>query len=94
MKDDEKVIISVTTGWCPRLSQGDVWASAVTWKHRLLCGDFLGDFLGGEEGFGESTGGVGAQGAAQGQLTGAWLVGLQVGPDQVSESLHKKRVSV
>lgn len=41
------------------------------------------ELLVGEEGLGLSTGGVGAEGAAEGQLAGARLVGLQVGLDQV-----------
>ncbi|KAF3848742.1 hypothetical protein F7725_015239, partial [Dissostichus mawsoni] len=44
--------------------------------------DSYSERLVGEEGLGLSTGGVGAHGAAEGQLTGAGHVGLQVGVDQ------------
>lgn len=47
----------------------------------------LGQRLAGEEGLGLSTGGVGAQRAAQRQLAGARLLGLEVGVDQVGQSL-------
>lgn len=51
----------------------------------------LGQRLAGEEGLGLSTGGVGAQRAAQRQLAGARLLGLEVGVDQVCQSLRGER---
>lgn len=50
---------------------------------------FLLECLAGEEGLGLSTGGVGAQRATEHQLAGTRLVGLQVGLDEVCQSLHR-----
>lgn len=47
----------------------------------------LSELLAGKEGFRLSAGGVCAERAAQRQLAGARLVGLQVGLDQVCQSL-------
>lgn len=52
---------------------------------------FLSERLAGEEGLGLSTGGVGAQGAAEGQLARTGLVGLKVGLDQVCQSLDRRK---
>lgn len=57
--------------------------------HQNVCLEFLWQLLVGEEGFRLSAGGVGAQRTAQGQLTGTWLVGLQVGLDQVCQGLNE-----
>lgn len=45
------------------------------------------EFLVGEEGLGLLADGVGAQRAAEGQLPGTRLVGLQVGLDQIRQRL-------
>lgn len=52
---------------------------------------FLHELLAGEEGLGLSTGGVGAQRTAEGQLARTNHVGLQVGLDQVCQSLDRRR---
>lgn len=52
---------------------------------------FLQELLAGEEGLGLSTGGVGAQRTAEGQLARTNHVGLQVGLDQVCQSLDRRR---
>lgn len=50
----------------------------------------LRELLAGKEGLGLSTGGVGAQWTAEGQLAGTDHVGLQVGLDQVCQSLDRR----
>lgn len=52
------------------------------------------DFLCGEEGLGLSAGGVGAEGASEGELAGARLVGAQVRLDQLGQRLHEERISI
>lgn len=52
---------------------------------------FLQELLAGKEGLGLSTGGVGAQRTAEGQLARTNHVGLQVGLDQVCQSLDRRR---